>query len=163
MVARYRLKDKIFLRDALLEAGTEIDYDGPPNEAMEPLNDEAREAKAQVREEAESRARALKAGIGQTSDPAILETLARLEARVAEAETKLGFGAALKERVERSEKDIEELDQGLQLILDRVERVEATISAASAAPVAPAPAPAPAPQEPVAPPAAPEEPAPPSA
>ena len=40
-MARFRLLTDHFIEPDLHKAGTVIDYDGPPNEGMEPLDEEA--------------------------------------------------------------------------------------------------------------------------
>jgi len=43
MGARYKLLQPFYCDDAYFEEGAEIDYDGPPNQGMLPLNTEAQE------------------------------------------------------------------------------------------------------------------------
>ncbi len=43
-MARYRVKEKSFINNALHEAGAEIEYDGVPHSNLEPLDAPARKA-----------------------------------------------------------------------------------------------------------------------
>lgn len=45
---RYRVLATTFHNAALVEAGAEIEFDGPPADNLEPLNDAAKKAKAAV-------------------------------------------------------------------------------------------------------------------
>jgi hypothetical protein len=45
-MAKYRVKEKSFIGNVLLEAGAEIDYDGIPSANLEPLDGAAKKAQA---------------------------------------------------------------------------------------------------------------------
>ncbi len=45
-MAKYRVKEKSFVGNVLLEAGAEIDYDGIPSANLEPLDGAAKKAAA---------------------------------------------------------------------------------------------------------------------
>jgi len=132
-MARYRLNAKIFLKDQLLEAGTEVDFDGEPNSAMDPIDDAAVAAVADREARLVAKAGALKAGLGASSDPAVVEMVNIFTARLEAAEIKLAeYGV-----------DIDELDAGMQMVTGRVDDLEGVLTAAAKPATKPKPKPAP--------------------
>jgi hypothetical protein len=43
-MAKYRVKEKSFIGNVLVEAGSEIEFDGPPSTNLEPLDAQAKKA-----------------------------------------------------------------------------------------------------------------------
>ena len=164
-MARYKVKSKSFIDDRIVEAGTEIEFDGEPGENLEPVDDAAKAAVEAAAERRAAKAEAIKSAVAGTLDPQTADTvqqliasvqgfagrLAAVEARTANVEAAATpdlSAYATKADVEAVRADVGELDTGLTMVSGRVSEVEGTLTALANKP-APATPPAP-PAEPVA-------------
>lgn len=83
-MARYLVKQTSFINNALVQEGTEIEYDGTPSDNLEPVDAEAHKvSKRSGKANAESVARQKAAAIGAAPDQA--NTVAAVNAAAAAA------------------------------------------------------------------------------
>lgn len=161
-MARYKVLIKSFINDQLVEPGAEIEYDGEPGEALEPLDDAAKAAVAAAEERRATKAKVIAAGIEKTGNEELtalvskaVDDIAALGRTVSTFDDRLkAVEAAAGTTIDTSgfaaKSDVDELDAGMQIISGRVDEVEGVLNAlAKKVDAAPSPAPAePAPTEP---------------
>lgn len=70
--AKYRILRLSFIGNQLLDEGAEIEYDGEPGSALEPLNDAAKSAKKKAEQKAEQKRGKSTAADGPAPAPSVL-------------------------------------------------------------------------------------------
>ncbi|EPP0959115.1 hypothetical protein ACULX3_001729 [Cronobacter turicensis] len=70
--AKYRILRLSFIGNQLLDEGAEIEYDGEPGSALEPLNDAAKAAKKKAEQKAEQKRGKSTAADGPAPVPSVL-------------------------------------------------------------------------------------------
>ncbi|TXH12892.1 MAG: hypothetical protein E6R03_12195 [Hyphomicrobiaceae bacterium] len=156
-MARYKALGRAFINDVLVEAGTEIEFDGEPGDNLEPVDDAAHDAVEVARKRRSEKAAALATGVGgivteemqkllsSVSDglSALRGEFISIASRVAALES-APAGASVDTSAFAAKSDVDELDAGLQIFggrLDEIEGVLAALSKKAEAPASPTPAP----------------------
>lgn len=155
-MAKFKCVQVSFRNDRIIPVGEIVDSDVALGDNYEPIDDEAKALVAAAQAVAEVQAERIAAGLGAAASDGVVTAVKALEATVTAAVARI---ATIEANVASVPKDIEELDAGVQMALDRLDKVEATLKAAANGKKPAAPPPAPAPEPPATPPdAAPADP-----
>lgn len=138
-MARYRVKTKSFINDTIVEEGTEVDYDGQPGDNLEPLDDAARTATAEVQTARDAKAAAIASGAGAllnedmaTQVAGFIDKYGEIVARMNALEQKYSGLTAPDLSTAAKASDVAELDAGMDILIGRLNDVEGALNALAA-------------------------------